>query len=471
MYNLFVSGDGDQWKRNVCEYSFDRVIDENEYTIKTIANKYGKLDDNVINEIKRFPCLFIYEGALNKDAKVGQLHKITRDKGIIRVEYEFFDVSQRISAAKIEKLMLELNIKSKFELNRHHWAIKDVDLLLELKNVEILSKELYETLKLKFNKSLKEFTEHTPNDKKEMNLVCGEASAMRIKKIFISHASADKTMVDSFVHALLRNGMNIHSDDIFCTSIDGMDIKTGDDFRTTIADALRNAEINIMLISGNYKKSEMCQNEMGAIWCFGKNPKPLILDDVTYESVGVICKLHQIAKINSTADLDKLYDEKTTILNINKNVTVWNQGKERFLNEYHSKIEKIKAVSTKIEKKNYEIVTPDIKDGWWMIFADGRSKHLWVEDLIKETGRGSDNPEILTITHEELQSKLDSKVKLKVVRTGPITNTDIWIIKNGRKTWVTNPTQLLKIGYSGTQDSRIEYMEPSVLNELPDDLT
>ena len=47
--------------------------------------------------------------------------------------------------------------------------------------------------------------------------------------VFISHASADKPLVDAFVD-LLQTGVDIRQKDIFCTSIDGMGIPTGKDF-------------------------------------------------------------------------------------------------------------------------------------------------------------------------------------------------------------------------------------------------
>ena len=53
------------------------------------------------------------------------------------------------------------------------------------------------------------------------------------KKIFISHSSKDKTIVEAFTN-LLRLGANISHEDIFCTSIEEMKIHNGDDIRKHI---------------------------------------------------------------------------------------------------------------------------------------------------------------------------------------------------------------------------------------------
>lgn len=49
------------------------------------------------------------------------------------------------------------------------------------------------------------------------------------KSIFISHAVADKALVDRFVE-LLQIGSNVNGEDIFCSSLEGMGIPTGKNF-------------------------------------------------------------------------------------------------------------------------------------------------------------------------------------------------------------------------------------------------
>jgi len=142
MFNLFVSGDDEQWKRTVWEYEAIRFVRKDEYTDDDIAKKLGSLDEGAINELKSYPCLFTYEGKCNKDARIGWLKKIKKNGKMVRVEYEFVEVYQRISAAKIEKLRQELHISDNFELERTHWAVKDADLFSVLKNADVISEDM-----------------------------------------------------------------------------------------------------------------------------------------------------------------------------------------------------------------------------------------------------------------------------------------------------------------------------------------
>ena len=146
MYNLFVSGNEEQWKRTVWEYEAIRFVRKDEYTDDDIAKKLGSLDETAIKELKGYPCLFAYEGKCNKDARIGWLKKIKKNGKMVRVEYEFVEVYQRISTAKIEKLRQELHISDNFELERTHWAVKDADLFSVLKNADIISEEMFNKL-------------------------------------------------------------------------------------------------------------------------------------------------------------------------------------------------------------------------------------------------------------------------------------------------------------------------------------
>ena len=52
--------------------------------------------------------------------------------------------------------------------------------------------------------------------------------------MFISHAAKDAELVESFVD-LLQLGVNVHPDDVFCSSLPGMNIPSGVAFVNHIA--------------------------------------------------------------------------------------------------------------------------------------------------------------------------------------------------------------------------------------------
>ena len=93
------------------------------------------------------------------------------------------------------------------------------------------------------------------------------------KKIFISHSEKNK----DFVHLLLNYlvGLGAPKNTIFCSS----DYQTG--VKTKISDdifhALRNTELDIIVLSDEYKKSEYCLNEAGVIRSKERNSAKIVI--------------------------------------------------------------------------------------------------------------------------------------------------------------------------------------------------
>ncbi|MEO9211206.1 MAG: toll/interleukin-1 receptor domain-containing protein [Ginsengibacter sp.] len=132
-----------------------------------------------------------------------------------------------------------------------------------------------------------------------------------VKKIFVflSHSSKDEQLVKLFTDKILRLLLNLKLDHIFCTSIEACSITSGHDFKEFIKLSLLNATHVIQIITENYKKSEVCLNEMGAAWVLENRIFPFILEPVNYENVGFIHHPNQLLKLNQKKDLLKFIDE------------------------------------------------------------------------------------------------------------------------------------------------------------------
>jgi hypothetical protein len=132
--------------------------------------------------------------------------------------------------------------------------------------------------------------------------------------IFISHSSKDDKLVKLFVDKILQLTLKLDVNEIICTSIEACSILSGDDFRNFIKAHLKNASHVIQIITENYKKSEVCMNEMGAAWVLDNKIIPFIIDPVTYDNVGFIHQPNQLLKIDRKNDLLKFVDEMKTII-------------------------------------------------------------------------------------------------------------------------------------------------------------
>lgn len=126
-----------------------------------------------------------------------------------------------------------------------------------------------------------------------------------MRRVFISHASADWLVVDKFVDLLLHS-LGLIEPEIFCTSADGLGIETGQDFVDKICKNLRESSLVILLLSPNYYANRFCIAEMGAAWALGKDVFPLVFHDLDRDP-GVVLLGRQSDRIDSCG-LDNLRD-------------------------------------------------------------------------------------------------------------------------------------------------------------------
>ena len=151
------------------------------------------------------------------------------------------------------------------------------------------------------------------------------------KRVFISHSSKDKQYVTDFVNHILCLGIGLSPDDIFCTSIEDMTMRNGEDIRMHIQENIRSAEYSFLLISNNYKASEVCVNEMGAVWAYEANVRLFLLPNTDFTSIGWLCDTRKADKLTDSVALDRLYKEMVEYFSLKENLIHWSQQREMFV--------------------------------------------------------------------------------------------------------------------------------------------
>jgi len=127
-------------------------------------------------------------------------------------------------------------------------------------------------------------------------------------KIFISHSSKDREIVEQFV-ILLTNALRVNPEDVFCSSLDGHKIISGKDWREQIRVNIEIADIAFLVITQNYKKSEICLNEMGAIYFSDfLECVPLVIPPINNESIGVLSETRQFESLAEEGSLERIKD-------------------------------------------------------------------------------------------------------------------------------------------------------------------
>lgn len=150
-------------------------------------------------------------------------------------------------------------------------------------------------------------------------------------KIFISHSSKDKAIVDLFKNIILNAGLGVLDNNIAYTSAPETGVPTGGNIPQYIKENIDDSDFVFFMISDNYRESEVCLNEMGAAWALDKNVKPLLLHNVSFESVGWLYRANLCTKIDDTDRLDELRDEFLEKYGSCPKTVVWNRQKAEFL--------------------------------------------------------------------------------------------------------------------------------------------
>src|SRR2546422_2365380 len=137
MYNLFVSGDDNDWEGEPFLTEIERCV--REYTDTDITRRYENLNATSIGVLQRLPCIFAYESRCKKLPKFGVIRSVTKRErqGRVSVDYQIKEIGSFLTLENLAALAFDLDI-DKYEMNRTHWAVKNVNLARELKSVGIV---------------------------------------------------------------------------------------------------------------------------------------------------------------------------------------------------------------------------------------------------------------------------------------------------------------------------------------------
>ncbi len=156
-------------------------------------------------------------------------------------------------------------------------------------------------------------------------------------KIFVSHSSKDIEIIDSFVEKILILGLEIPSNRVFCTSMHGHGIQSGQYIPDRLREEINMSSIALLFISHNYKSSEICLNEVGAAWVTHEKEEviPLLLPDVDFTEIGYLNISRLGLKIYERQGILKLIQDNKEKLNPNFNLEKLNKQIDLFLKYFN----------------------------------------------------------------------------------------------------------------------------------------
>lgn len=228
-------------------------------------------------------------------------------------------------------------------IHRNHIVFTDYDVIGELHKLELLLRDLVNLLNVSNPPLATLLVQHIDsfdNDRIMHFAALGGIIDTIINvtkqqsgchKIFISHSSKDRPIVEHFVDDILQLGIGLDYKDIFCTSIEDMAIHNGEDIRQHIRTNIKVAEYAIILFSQYYKKSEICMNEMGAVWANEANVRYYVLPNFNFSKIGWLTSTMQAESIISRTALDALHKDIIESLGLPDKGLGWSRNRDKFV--------------------------------------------------------------------------------------------------------------------------------------------
>lgn len=214
--------------------------------------------------------------------------------------------------------------------------------------------------------------------------------------IFISHAAADKPIIDEFVD-LLQNGCDLQRKDIACTSIEGVDVGTGEKFVDWIQQNLKGARLVILFVTPNYLNSSFCIAEMGAAWALEKPVHPLLGPGVN-RNLGTVMLGLQTEKVDATG-LTKLYDRVRDLFpEVSPDTSRWNVKMKAFLKYADEQLPNLPKPRTAL-RGEVEQVQGELEAAM-QINKEDRDRIRTLEEQVARLEKAKDADEVVAIRRQ-----------------------------------------------------------------------
>jgi hypothetical protein len=157
--------------------------------------------------------------------------------------------------------------------------------------------------------------------------------------VFISHAAEDRALADALSDLLIA-GIGLTHDQIFCTSLAGLGIPAGTDFKAFIQKELENSSVVIALLTPNYYASAFCLCELGGTWVLSKDFLPFVTPLAGFGDLKAVLKGVQAIRLNEDSALDEMRDRLQLLTATPTTTPRWSMKKAKFLSELNDTLAK-----------------------------------------------------------------------------------------------------------------------------------
>ena len=239
-----------------------------------------------------------------------------------------------------------------------------------------------------------------------------------MKKIFISHSSKDKMIVEQIIDLFEIIGVDNNS--IFCSSFEGYGVTLGENFLDRIKAEINEDVLMVFMLSENYYNSTISICEMGAAWVKTKYQIPMLIPPFGYNDVQGVIPLTQGMKVNEIEKyntLKKMIEQLFELKSVD--FTTWERKRNNIVANINQIITKksnpspteqnIKSKKTRTSDNYYEERDEEIKE---------RAKEKWSNDFNMQVHYIKEQKEAIQTLKNSIPQDIDETIFAKIRKQG-----------------------------------------------------
>lgn len=172
-----------------------------------------------------------------------------------------------------------------------------------------------------------------------------------MSKLFISHSSKDKNLVDKII--TLCTSIGINPDDIFCSSFEGQGVKNGKRINSEIKKELLSATAVLYIVTKHFVDSTYCSQELGAA-CLSNDEKPFFIfksNEVTNDDLSGFLDSSYKYSLFNTDGVSAFCDWISDYYKLTKSLATINKAISSFLESAKEDIEILVENKDKTDKQ------------------------------------------------------------------------------------------------------------------------
>jgi hypothetical protein len=149
--------------------------------------------------------------------------------------------------------------------------------------------------------------------------------------VFVSHANADKTLVDEFVDIILRNGCGLHPKEIFYSSGADTGVPDGTDLLAHVRHQVDDTGLVVAMLTPTFQTRPVCVAELGAAWATAGKLFPLLAPNMKRSELEGVLSTQLVEYMSDEGALDRLHTKVTESTGRPVEAATWTRAKKRWL--------------------------------------------------------------------------------------------------------------------------------------------